>query len=140
MHQYHLNSKVSDSKISGPMAFVLCHIIHTKGKKVRSAKPSISASLSTVSTPHDSGTGQAHEIRAQASEDVMIETEYQNEMLVSSMLDSNLPIIPQQAQMHEEQSSLYNDYQFIDGHSDECYAMPFSPSNCIEISDLWNVV
>ncbi|KAF7847657.1 hypothetical protein BT93_L2750 [Corymbia citriodora subsp. variegata] len=120
MHEYHLSSKVYDSKISGPMAFVLCHIIDRTPKKA-----STSASSSTSS--------------AQAPEEVMFETENQNEMSISSMPDSNVPIIPQQAQMQEEQSSLYNGHYFIDGPPDECHAMPYSPSDGIAILDLWNV-
>ncbi|XP_056159379.1 protein NTM1-like 9 isoform X2 [Syzygium oleosum] len=112
MHEYHLNSSVSDSKISGPMAFVLCHIFDRKRKKARSAK---------------------------ASEEVTIETENENEISISSMPDCNVPVIPQQAQMHEEQSLLHNGHPFIDGHIDEFYDEPYSLSNNIEILDLWNV-
>ncbi|XP_039172650.1 uncharacterized protein LOC120295506 [Eucalyptus grandis] len=92
------------------MAHVLFHIIDRKCKK-----PSTLASSSTSNTPNDSGTGQAHVISAQASEEIMIETENQNKMLISRMPDSIIPIIPQQTQMHEEQSWLYNGYPFIDG-------------------------
>ncbi|KAL3730096.1 hypothetical protein ACJRO7_027147 [Eucalyptus globulus] len=139
MHEYLLNSSVSDSKISGPMAFVLCHIIDRKRKKARSAKAVAWASSSTGSTPNDSGNGQCDEISTQASEEVTIETQNQNEILISSMTDSNGPIIPQQDQMHEEQSPLYNGCPFLDGHSDELYDLPYSPSNGMEILDLWNV-
>ncbi|XP_048134825.1 NAC domain-containing protein 89-like [Rhodamnia argentea] len=138
MHQYHLNSEVSASKVSGPMAFVLCHIIKRKPKKAR-AIASTSASLSAGSSPNDSGNGRAHEISAQASEEVTVQTENSNEMSISSMADSNSPSIPQQAQMLEEQSLLYNGYPLVDGPSDECYAMPYSPRDFIEILDLWNV-
>ncbi|KAI3435086.1 uncharacterized protein J3R85_006516 [Psidium guajava] len=138
MHQYHLNSEGSSSKLSGQMAFVLCHIIVRKPKKAGSAKASTSASFSTGSSPNDSGNGRAQEISAQASEGVTIDTENLNEMLISSMPDSNVPINPQQAQMQEEQSSLYNDYPFMEGRNDGCYAMPYSPSDYIEILDLWN--
>ncbi|KAI3435087.1 uncharacterized protein J3R85_006517 [Psidium guajava] len=138
MHQYHLNSEVSSSKLSGPMAFVLCHIICRKPKKATSEKASTSASLSICSSPNDSGNGLAHEISAQASKEVTIQTENPNEMSISSMTDSNVPVIPQQAQMHEEQSLLYDSYRFVDGRSDECYAPPYSPSDFIEILDLWN--
>ncbi|KAF8019602.1 hypothetical protein BT93_G0325 [Corymbia citriodora subsp. variegata] len=139
MHEYHLNSSVSDSQISGPMAYVLCHIIDRKRKIARSAKASTPSSSSTGSTPNDSGNEQAHEISTRASEEVMIETQNQNEISISSMLDGNMPIIPQQGQMHEEQSPLYNGCPFIDGCSDELCGMPFSLSNGMEILDLWNV-
>ncbi|XP_056159373.1 protein NTM1-like 9 isoform X1 [Syzygium oleosum] len=137
MHEYLLNSSVSDSKISGPMAFVLCHIIDRKCKKARSPKVSTSVSSSAASTPHDSGNGRAHEISAQAYEEIMIETENQNEISISSMPDGNVPVIPQQAQMYEEQSLLFNGIPFVDGHSDEWYDLG-SASDGIEILDLWD--
>ncbi|KAF8019603.1 hypothetical protein BT93_G0326 [Corymbia citriodora subsp. variegata] len=139
MHEYHLNSSVSDSQISGPMAYVLCHIIDRKRKIARSAKASTPSSTSTGSTPNDSGNEQAHEISAQASEEVTIETQNQNEISISSMPDGSVPIISLQAQMHEEQSPLYNDYPFMDGLSDELYDMIYSPSNGMEMLDLWNI-
>ncbi|KAK3420250.1 hypothetical protein EUGRSUZ_G01061 [Eucalyptus grandis] len=139
MHEYLLNSSVSDSKISGPMAFVLCHIIDRKRKKVRSAKASTLANSSTGSIPNDSGNGQAHEISAQASEEETIETQNQIEISICRMPDGDVPIIPQQAQMDEEQTLLYNGCPFIDEYSDELHDTPYSPSNGMEILDMWNV-
>ncbi|KAF8011775.1 hypothetical protein BT93_I0038 [Corymbia citriodora subsp. variegata] len=124
MHEYHLNSDVSDSEISDPTAWVLCHIIKRESKKAKSTIASASTDLSS------------HLSSAQAIPGVTIESDYPTETLNTGLPDWNAAIPDQQPQMSKEQHSCYDDKWHIDGPSDGRWYIPNSLSDGIDITDL----
>ncbi|KAF8020480.1 hypothetical protein BT93_G1022 [Corymbia citriodora subsp. variegata] len=122
MHEYHLNSDVSDSEISDPTALVLCHIIKRESKKAKSA---------TVGASTDLGS---HLSSAQAIPGVTIESDYPTETLRTGLPDKSVPINDHQPQTYKEPPLCYGDNWHVDGH---CY-IPNSLSDGIDIMDLWD--
>ncbi|KAL3730110.1 hypothetical protein ACJRO7_027157 [Eucalyptus globulus] len=133
MYEYHLKSNVSDSEISDPAAWVLCHIINKKSKKAKSATASTSTDLSRPSNLNDSQNEETQDISAQASPGVTVEFPFPNEMS-----NSNLPIPDQQPQMSEEQYLSHDDCQHDDKPSDGFWCKSYSPSDGIDLADLFN--
>ncbi|KAF8019619.1 hypothetical protein BT93_G0338 [Corymbia citriodora subsp. variegata] len=138
MHEYHLKSKVLDSEISDPMAWVLCHIINRKSEKAKSATASTSSNLGCPSNLNDSQSEETQEISAQASPGVTVEFSFLNEMSYSHLLDQNVPIPDQQPQTSEEQLLSHGDHWHVDEPSDGLCCMPYSPGNYIDLADLFN--
>ncbi|XP_056159482.1 protein NTM1-like 9 isoform X5 [Syzygium oleosum] len=137
IHEYHLNSNVFDSEISDPTALVLCHIINRKSKKAKSATASTSTDLSGPSNLCDSQNEGTQEISAQASPEVTVEFSYPNEMSNLNLPDQNVPIPDQQPQMSKEQRLSHDDHRHVDEPSDGHCSMPYSPSGCINLADLF---
>ncbi|XP_030466684.1 protein NTM1-like 9 [Syzygium oleosum] len=128
MHEYHLNSDVSDSEISDPTPLVLCRIINRKGKKAKSATASASTDLSGLSNPNS----------AQATPGVIIESNNPTDTLYTGLPNWNMPIPDQQLQMCNEQHLSNVDNRYVDGHSDgRCY-MPYSLSDGMDLTDFLN--
>ncbi|XP_039172704.1 NAC domain-containing protein 74-like [Eucalyptus grandis] len=126
MHEYHLNSDDSDSKISDPTAMVLCRIINRKSKEAKSATASASTDLSS------------HLSSAQAIPGVTTESDYPTETLNTGLHNRNVPIPDQQPQMGKEQPSCCGDNWHVDGPSDGRCHIPNSPSDGISITDFLN--
>ncbi|XP_030464903.2 protein NTM1-like 9 isoform X1 [Syzygium oleosum] len=138
MYEYHLNSNVFDSEISDPTALVLCHIINRKSKKVKSATASTSTDLSGPSNLNGSQNEGTQEISAQASPGVTVEFPYPNEMSNFNLPDQNVPIPDPQPQTSKEQQLSHDDHRQIGEPSDGHYSIAYSPSDCIDLADLFN--
>ncbi|KAI6678273.1 hypothetical protein NL676_039069 [Syzygium grande] len=138
MYEYHLKSNVSDSEISDPTALVLCHIINRKSKKVKSATASTSTDLSGPSNLNDSQNEGTQEIGAQASLGVTVEFPYPNEMSNFNLPDQNVPIPDPQPQTSKEQQLSHDDHRHVGEPSDGHYSIAYSPSDCIDLADLFN--
>ncbi|XP_056159481.1 protein NTM1-like 9 isoform X4 [Syzygium oleosum] len=132
MHEYHLNSNVSDTEISDPTGSVLCRIINRKSKKAKSATASSSSDLSGPSNLDDYPNEETQEISAQESTGVTVEANDLNETSNSSLPDQNVPTPEQQPQMSKEQRLSHDDHPDVDEPS-----MPYSPNDCINLADLF---
>ncbi|KAI6678275.1 hypothetical protein NL676_039071 [Syzygium grande] len=135
MHEYHLNSNVSDTEISDQTGSVLCRIINRKSKKAKSATASSSSDLSGPSNLDDHPNEETQEISAQESTGVTesdTESNDLNETSNSSLPDQNVPTPKLQPQMSKEQRLPHDDHLDVDEPS-----MPYSPSDCINLADLF---
>ncbi|KAF8019613.1 hypothetical protein BT93_G0332 [Corymbia citriodora subsp. variegata] len=133
MHEYHLNLNVSDSEISDPTALVLCRIINRKSKKAKPATPSTSTFLSSGSNLNDCQNEETQEISAQASIGVIMESDNMNKMS-----NSNVPTPDQHRQTSEGQHLSHDDdHRHVDKLGDRYYDMPYSPSDCIDLTDIF---
>ncbi|KAF8019615.1 hypothetical protein BT93_G0334 [Corymbia citriodora subsp. variegata] len=138
MHKYHLNLNVSDSEISDPTALVLCRIINRKSKKAKSATASTSTDLSSGSNLNDCQNEETQEISAQASIGVIMESDNLNKMSNSNLSDQNVPTPDEHRQMSEGQHLSHDDdHRHVDELGDRYYDMPYSPSDCIDLTDLF---
>ncbi|XP_048135128.1 protein NTM1-like 9 [Rhodamnia argentea] len=108
MHEYHLNSDVSDSEISDPTALVLCRIINRKSKKAKSVTASASTDL----------MGPSNLNSAQATPGVTIGSDCPTEMLNARLPDWNVLSPDQQPRTCNEQRSSDDDNWHVDGPSD----------------------
>ncbi|XP_030464904.2 protein NTM1-like 9 [Syzygium oleosum] len=138
MHQYNLDSNVSDSDISDPTALVVCRMINRKSKKAKSATASTSTDLSGPSSLNDSQNEDTQEISTQASPGVTVEVPYRNETSTFNLPDQNVPIPDQQPQTSKEQQLSRDDHWQVDEPSDRHCPMPNSPSDCMDLTDLFN--
>ncbi|KAF8019611.1 LOW QUALITY PROTEIN: hypothetical protein BT93_G0331 [Corymbia citriodora subsp. variegata] len=138
MHKYHLNLNVSDSEISDPTALVLCRIINRKSKKAKSATASTSTDLSSGSNLNDCQNEETQEISAQASMGVTMESDNLNKMSNSNLSDQNVPTPDQHPQTSEGQRLSHDDdHRHVDELGNRYYDMPYSPSDCIDLTDLF---
>ncbi|XP_030464902.1 protein NTM1-like 9 [Syzygium oleosum] len=141
MHEYYLNSNVSNSEIPRPMEFVLCRITNRKcekagsGSAIMSTRANLTSPTSIVNNSDNEG---AQDISAQASLAVTVEPESSNH----TTLDYDLPdcnaSVPRRPDMLGMESSLCNDNWLVDGTSDE-HDVPCSPrDDVIYLSDIWS--
>lgn len=137
MHEYLLNLNVSDGEISDPTALALCRFINRKGKKEQLATASTSTDSSGPSNLNDNENEETQEISTQASTGFTMESDHLNEMSNSNLSDQNVPTPDQQPQMSEEQLLSHDQHWHFDEPSDGHYHVPYSPSDYIDLSDLF---
>ncbi|KAL3730109.1 hypothetical protein ACJRO7_027156 [Eucalyptus globulus] len=137
MHIYNLNSNVSDSEILDPTALVLCHIKNRKKEKTKPETPSTSTELSGPSNLNDSQIEETQDMSEQTSPGVTVELPL-NEMSNFNLPDRNLPTPDQQPHTTKEQHLSHDNHEHDDEPGNGHCFMPYSPSDCIDLADLFN--
>ncbi|KAI6678272.1 hypothetical protein NL676_039068 [Syzygium grande] len=140
LHEYHLNSNVSNSEIPRPMEFVLCHITNRKCEKAGSGSAIMStrANLNSPSILNNSEYEGAQEISAQASPAVTVEPESSNHTTLDYDLPDGNVSVPRQPDTLGMESSLCGDNWLVDRTSDEHDVLRSPSDDVIYLSEIWS--